>query len=136
MNKSIDALMKELLNAGYNATDIAKATAKADAALALEKAEQEKKQREAAAAQEKIKVARDRAATAFADYLLALGVEEALGVSKDEAVAMAHETFEDLEDGVQHTLSLMASKRRVMQADVDSDLDEQIEKFLRSIGVI
>ena len=136
MNKSIDALMKELLNAGYNATDIAKATAKADAALALEKAEQEKKQREAAAAQEKVKVARDRAATAFADYLLALGVEEALGVSKDEAVTMAHETFEDLEDGVKQTLSLMASKRRVMQADVDSDLDEQIEKFLRSIGVI
>ena len=135
MSKSIDALMKELINGGYELKDIVSAVEAADKAIAAEKAEVEKKKKEAEAAQLKISAARDRAATAFADYLLTLGVEEALGVTKDEAIKMAHETFEDLEEYVQQSLSSM-SKRRTLKTDVDSDLDAEIAKFLKGLGVI
>ena len=137
MSKSIDALMKELIVAGYKTSDITAAAEKADETIAAEKAERERKRLEAEAAQLKISAARDLAASAFASYLFALGVEEALGVSKDEAVKMAHEVFEELEANVQQTLSLMSKRRTLkMNADIDSDFDAEIAKFLKSIRVI
>lgn len=133
MSKSIDVLMKELIAAGYQTSDIITAAENADKTIAAEKAEAERKAKEAAAEKEKIAVARDRAATAFADYLLTLGVEEAMGVSKEEAIQLAKDTFNGMEADVQHTLNIM-KRHRVVQ-DVDSDFDQAIAKFLKDIGV-
>ena len=124
-SKSIDTLMKELIAAGYKTSDIT---------AAAEKAERERKRLEAEAAQLKISAARDRAAIAFADYLLTLGVEEVMGVSKEEAVELAKNTFNDMEAEVQRTLNMM--KRCRVAQDVDSDFDQAIAKFLKDIGAL
>lgn len=132
MSKSIDALMKELINGGYELEDIVSAVEAADKAIAAEKAEAEKKQREAAAAQAKVVAARERAAAAYSDYLIALGVEEALGITKEESVELAKETFTDLEEGVLETLAIVKGKRAMKTRE----LDPEITKFLKGIGVI
>ena len=100
----------------------------------MSKAERERKRLEAEAAQLKISAARDRAAIAFADYLLTLGVEEVMGVSKEEAVELAKNTFNDMEAEVQRTLNMM--KRCRVAQDVDSDFDQAIAKFLKDIGAL
>lgn len=133
-NTNLDTVLKALLEAGFEPTDIHNSASKVKTELMQEKAEAERKAKEAAAQKEKIAVARDRAATAFADYLLTLGVEEAMGVSKEEAVKLAKDTFNDMEAEVQRTLNIM--KRHRVAQDVDSDFDRAIAKFLKDIGVL
>ncbi len=133
-NTNLDTVLKALLEAGFEPADIHNSASKVKTELMQEKAEAERKAKEAAAQKEKIAVARDRAATAFADYLLTLGVEEAMGVSKEEATQLAKDTFNDMEAEVQRTLNIM--KRRRVAQDVDSDLDQAIAKFLKDIGVL
>ena len=133
-NINLDMVLKTLLEAGFEPADIHNLASKAKTELMQEKAEIERKVKEAAAQEEKIAVARDRAATTFADYLLTLGVEEAMGVSKEEAIQLAKDTFNDMEAEVQRTLNMM--KRCRVAQDVDSDFDQAIAKFLKDIGAL
>lgn len=132
MSKSIDTLMKELIAAGYKTSDITAAAEKADETIAAEKAERERKRLEAEAAQQKINAARDRAAAAYSDYLIALGVEEALGITKEESIELAKETFAVLEEGVLETLAIVREKRAMKTRE----LDPEITRFLKGLGVI
>ena len=133
-NTNLDTVLKALLEAGFEPTDIHNSASKVKTELMQEKAEAERKAKEAAAQKEKIAIARDRAATAFADYLLALGAEEVMGVSKEEAIEIAKDTFNDMEAEIQRALYIMKKQRMVQ--DVDSDLDQAIAKFLKDIRVL
>ena len=133
-NTNLDTVLKALLEAGFEPADIHNSASKVKTELMQKKAEAERKVKEAAAQKEKIAVARDRAATAFADYLLALGAEEVMGVSKEEAIEIAKDTFNDMEAEIQRALYIMKKQRMVQ--DVDSDLDQAIAKFLKDIRVL
>lgn len=133
-NINLDTVLKTLLEAGFDPTDIHNSANRIKTEIMQEKAEAERKAKEAAAQKEKTAVARDRAAIAFADYLLALGAEEAMGISKEEATKLAKATFNDMEAEVLHALNIMKKSR--VAKNVDSDFDQAIAKFLKEIGVL
>ena len=106
-NINLDTVLKALLEAGFDPTDIHNSANRIKTEIMQEKTEAERKAKEAAAQKEKIAVARDRAAAAFADYLLTLGAEEAMGISKEEAIKLAKDIFNDMEAEVSHALNVI-----------------------------